>query len=61
MLVLLARPGFFPVLEEQKKETYLLTLYDSELKFNRELKLAECSLQDANSGWKSGWQAEPKS
>ena len=32
----------------RKKESYLLTLYDTELKFNRELKQAELSLQDAN-------------
>ena len=32
----------------RKRETYLLRLYDAELKFNRELKLAEQSLQEAN-------------
>jgi PAS domain S-box-containing protein len=32
----------------RKKESYILTLYDSELKFNRELKQAEMLLQEAN-------------
>ncbi len=48
ILVLLASGLAFSLWWKQKKETYLLTLYDSELKFNRELKLAEQSLQDAN-------------
>lgn len=48
LLVVLATGMALSLRWRNKKESYLLTLYDTELKFNRELKQAEKSLQDAN-------------
>jgi len=47
-LVLLASGMAFYLWWKRKQEAYLRTQYDSELKFNRELKQAEQSLQEAN-------------
>ena len=48
ILVVLASGLAFSLWWRRKQEAYLLLQYDSELKFNRELKQAELSLQNAN-------------
>jgi PAS domain S-box-containing protein len=48
VLVVLATGMAFFLWWKRKQEKYLLQQYDIELKFNRELKLAEKSLQEAN-------------
>ncbi|MBL0225481.1 MAG: PAS domain S-box protein [Geobacteraceae bacterium] len=48
VLVSLAAGMAFYLWWRRKRESYLLLQYDSELKFNRELRLAEQSLQEAN-------------
>jgi len=49
LLVFMAAGLAISLVWKRKKESYLLSLYDAELNFNRELKQAEQSLQDANS------------
>jgi PAS domain S-box-containing protein len=48
ILVVLATGLGFSLWWRRKQEAYLLLQYDSELKFNRELKQAELALQNAN-------------